>query len=77
MPKERVYSIHALSKFFQAFFCLFQNQLFHTRNFRNIATIRVSNSFKQFDLTLYLIETPFNTFANRADPDQAALVRAA
>ena len=25
-------------------------------------------------LTLYLIETPFNTFANRADPDQAALV---
>ena len=31
----------------------------------------------QFDLTLYLIETPFNAFANRADPDQAALVRAA
>ena len=28
-------------------------------------------------LTLYLIETPFNTFANRVDPDQAALVRAA
>ena len=28
-------------------------------------------------LTLYLIEKPFNTFANRADPDQAALVRAA
>ena len=27
--------------------------------------------------TLYLIETPFNTFANKADPDQAALVRAA
>ena len=26
---------------------------------------------------LTLIETPFNTFANRADPDQAALVRAA
>ena len=30
-----------------------------------------------FSLTIYLIETPFNTFANRADPDQAALVRAA
>ena len=30
-----------------------------------------------FGLTLYLIETPFNTFANRADPDQAALIRAA
>ena len=29
-----------------------------------------------FGLTLYLIETPFNTFANRADPDQAALRRA-
>ena len=28
-------------------------------------------------LTLYIIETPFNAFANRADPDQAALVRAA
>ena len=28
-------------------------------------------------LTLYLIETPFNTFANRADPDQAALLGAA
>ena len=27
-------------------------------------------------LTLDLIEMPFNTFANRADPDQAALVRA-
>ena len=28
-------------------------------------------------LTLNLIETPFNIFANRADPDQAAPVRAA
>ena len=27
--------------------------------------------------TLHLIETHFNTFANIADPDQAALVRAA
>ena len=26
-------------------------------------------------LTLYLIETPFNAFAKRADPDQAALIR--
>ena len=26
-------------------------------------------------LTLHLIETPFNTFANGADPDQAALVQ--
>ena len=29
-----------------------------------------NNSF----LTLYLIETPFNTFASRADSDQAGLV---
>ena len=29
------------------------------------------------DLTLYFIWMPFYTFANRADPDQAALVRAA
>ena len=28
-------------------------------------------------LTLYLIDTPFNAFANRTDPDQAALIRAA
>ena len=28
-------------------------------------------------LTFYLIEMPFKAFANRADPDQAALVRAA
>ena len=28
-------------------------------------------------LIYYLIEIPFNTFANRADPDQAAFVRAA
>ena len=28
-------------------------------------------------LTLNLIEKPFNTFTDRADPDQAALVRAA
>ena len=33
--------------------------------------------FKFGKLTLYHIQTPFNTFANRADPDQAALVRAA
>ena len=31
----------------------------------------------QINLTLYPIETPFNAFANRADSDQAALVRAA
>ena len=29
------------------------------------------------ELTLYPIETPFSAFANRANPDQAALVRAA
>ena len=29
------------------------------------------------DLTHYLIEAPFDTFANRADPDQAAIIRAA
>ena len=35
------------------------------------------NKFEEYHLTFYLIETPFNTFANKADPDQAALVRAA
>ena len=28
-------------------------------------------------LAHYLIETPFDAFVNRADPDQAALIRAA
>ena len=36
-----------------------------------------SKKTHDFDLTLHLIEEPFNSFANRADPDQAALVRAA
>ena len=35
------------------------------------------NSCTYTFLTIYLIESPFDTFANRADPDQAALVRAA
>ena len=30
-----------------------------------------------YSLTLYLKETPFNPFANIADPDQTALGRAA
>ena len=34
-------------------------------------------SSMQFHLTLYLIRTPFEKFANREDPDQAVLVRAA
>ena len=35
------------------------------------------NEQQSAQLTLYLIKAPFNAFANRADPDQAALVRAA
>ena len=31
---------------------------------------------QNFNLNLYLIETPFNAFANRVYSDQAALVRA-
>ena len=34
-------------------------------------------SIISFALTLYLIETPFKAYASKADPDQAALVRAA
>ena len=30
-------------------------------------------SYRQFRLTLYLIETPINAFANKTDPEQAAL----
>ena len=36
-----------------------------------------STQSKAVEKSSDLIETHFNTFANRADPDQAALVRAA
>ena len=36
----------------------------------------VSSVVLAYHLIHYPIEMPFNTFANRADPDQAALVRA-
>ena len=39
--------------------------------------MRTINLYHSFFLTLYLIETPFNAYADRADQDQAALVRAA
>ena len=44
--------------------------------YRYIQFILRSTFSEQFDLgsTLYLIETPFNAFANRTDPGQAALV---
>ena len=37
----------------------------------------MSRLILQDTLTLYLIETRFNNFANRADPDQIAPLRAA
>ena len=37
-------------------------------------TKKISVSRLLMSLTLYLIETPLRSFANRADPDQAALV---
>ena len=37
--------------------------------------LNIHGSIKvEMTLFLYLIETPFNAFSNRADPDQAALV---
>ena len=66
---------------------------FSDKSFTNTISLRVSTSFRSWlgvsplfviiltvagkGLTLYLLETPFNPFTNRADPDQAALVRAA
>ena len=34
------------------------------------------NRHNSYQLTISLIETPFKAFANRADPDLAAIVRA-
>ena len=39
--------------------------------------VRQETALNLMIVTLYNIETPFNTFANRADPDQAAPVGAA
>ena len=38
---------------------------------------KIHQNTKDTQLTLYLIEMPFDALANREDPDQAALVRAA
>ena len=43
--------------------------LFGKKNFFNCLKFQ----YRAFTLTIYLIETPFNTFANGADSDQAAL----
>ena len=42
-----------------------------------IVAVRGLPFYSQLFLTIYLIEAPFNTFVNRADPDQAALIGAA
>ena len=42
---------------------------------RQHGCILESHAHMQYYLILYLIETPFNAFANRADIDQAALAR--
>ena len=53
--------------------CIILHLLPYCKNASN-ETVLLSSQNKC--LTLYLIETPLNTFVNRADPDQAALVRA-
>ena len=42
---------------------------------RKNQTFSGQNLLAGLGLTLYLLEMPFNVFANRADPDWAALVR--
>ena len=49
----------------------------HSKSLPTITSPTVVSMVHKDILTLYLIEMPFNTFANRANPDQAALVRAA
>ena len=44
---------------------------------KNIIRKNLFTIYDRLGLTLYLIETHFNAFANRVDPDLAALVRAA
>ena len=60
--------------------CMYSAKYFHALNI-SISIILVYTyvtCVQENDLfTLYLIEMSFNAFANRAGPDQAALVRAA
>ena len=44
---------------------------------KRISLYIISMYMSDQNLTIYHIEMPFNSFANRADPDQTALVRAA
>ena len=44
---------------------------------QKILVLNIGQNEKKYVLNLYLMETPINPFANRIDPDQAALVRAA
>ena len=46
----------------------------HVQSFGNLITQILAR--RNLVNILYIIVTPFNTFANRADPDQTALVRA-
>ena len=53
--------------------CIILHLLPYCKNASN-ETVLLSSEKKS--LTLYLIETPLNTFVNRSNPDQAALIRA-
>ena len=59
--------------------CKFANKLrpFYCLDVTGSSVLFPITQISRLLLTLYLIETPFNTFANRADPGQTALIRAA
>ena len=59
---------------------LFLKEFFEKVDFekKNQQTTKSMKNYQVgIELIIFLIEMPFNAFANRADPDQAALVRAA
>ena len=59
-PSDLCLCIVSLKRILQLFFCSKFWDIYSLWSYEGI-------------LTLYLTETPFNAFATRADPDQAAL----
>ena len=76
----RLRQVYCITKV-TGFICLINHGIFLSSmctSCNRIVNLNIDGSIKvEMSLSLYLIEMPFNAFANRADPDQAALARAA
>ena len=72
LASERLFIIYGL---YHMYFCVPSVDMHFTDKITY--TMIMKHGSQSLYLILYLIEKPSNTFENRADPDQAALVRTA